>query len=178
MAFAETLQLLRKERGWTQEQLAAQIHISRQALSKWEVGSAMPDIEHIIRLSKLFGVSTDYLLLGIQEQSLPPSAQEPSRPWEAKVRIILGVCLSSASLLGLLILGVLSSVFPAVYAVSPVNEPWTRVYTGLWGFLKTNRLQWLFLLLLLLLLTGLGIICYPRLKQWGSRLRRRLPLQK
>ena len=63
MTFGEKLQLLRKSKGWTQEQLSAQINISRQALSKWESGAAMPDTENVIRLSRLFAVSTDYLLL-------------------------------------------------------------------------------------------------------------------
>ena len=40
---------LRKEKGWTQEQLAAQIPITRQALSKWEIGAAMPDTENVVR---------------------------------------------------------------------------------------------------------------------------------
>lgn len=63
MTFGEKLQMLRKEKGWTQEDLASQIHISRQALSKWEQGTATADTENVIALSKLFGVTTDYLLL-------------------------------------------------------------------------------------------------------------------
>ena len=62
MTFGEKLLKLRKERGWTQEELAAQIHISRQALSKWEQGTALPDTENVLQVSRLFGVSTDYLL--------------------------------------------------------------------------------------------------------------------
>ena len=56
------IQLLRKGRGLSQEQLAIQLTVSRQAISKWELGEAMPDTENIIQLSKVFGVSTDYLL--------------------------------------------------------------------------------------------------------------------
>ena len=63
MTFGEKLQELRKARGWSQEELAGQIHVSRQALSKWESGGAVPDTENIIALSRLFGVTTDYLLL-------------------------------------------------------------------------------------------------------------------
>ena len=62
MTFGEKLQELRKARGWSQEELAGQIHVSRQALSKWESGGAVPDTENIIALSRLFGVTTDYLL--------------------------------------------------------------------------------------------------------------------
>ena len=62
MTFGEKLQQLRRERGWSQEELAAHIPISRQAVSKWESGTAMPDTENVVAISRLFGVSTDYLL--------------------------------------------------------------------------------------------------------------------
>ena len=62
MTFGEKLQLLRKGRGWSQERLAEEIPISRQAVSKWESGGAMPDTENVVRISQLFEVSTDYLL--------------------------------------------------------------------------------------------------------------------
>lgn len=62
MTFGEKLQALRKKHGWTQEELAAKITVSRQALSKWELGAAIPDTENVLQISKLFGVSTDYLL--------------------------------------------------------------------------------------------------------------------
>lgn len=62
MTFEEKLQVLRKDHGWSQEQLAAEIGVSRQAISKWESGSVMPDTENVLRLSQLFGVTTDYLL--------------------------------------------------------------------------------------------------------------------
>lgn len=62
MTFGEKLQQLRRRQGWSQEELAAQIPISRQAVSKWESGAAMPDTENVVAISRLFGVSTDYLL--------------------------------------------------------------------------------------------------------------------
>ena len=62
MTFGEKLQALRKSRGWSQEQLAERITVSRQAISKWESGSAVPDTENVVEISRLFGVSTDYLL--------------------------------------------------------------------------------------------------------------------
>ncbi len=49
----EKIQRLRKEKGLSQEQLAAQLTISRQAISKWELGESMPDTENIVQLSKL-----------------------------------------------------------------------------------------------------------------------------
>lgn len=62
MILADKIILLRKKMGWSQEQLAEQLGISRQSVSKWESGASIPDLDKIINLSKLFGVSTDYLL--------------------------------------------------------------------------------------------------------------------
>ena len=63
MKLAEKLFELRKEKGWSQEKLAEQINVSRQSISKWESGQVLPEIEKIIELSKIFLVTTDYLLL-------------------------------------------------------------------------------------------------------------------
>lgn len=62
MIFADKLTQLRKKAGWSQEELAEQMQVSRQSVSKWEGAQSIPDLEKIIRLSALFGVSTDYLL--------------------------------------------------------------------------------------------------------------------
>ncbi|MFR3728697.1 helix-turn-helix domain-containing protein [Lacrimispora sp.] len=62
MILAEKIALLRKKKGWSQEELAYQSGVSRQSVSKWESGASVPDLERILTLSELFGVSTDYLL--------------------------------------------------------------------------------------------------------------------
>ena len=62
MIFADKLIQLRKKSGWSQEELAEQMDVSRQSVSKWEGAQSVPDLEKMVRLSKLFGVSTDYLL--------------------------------------------------------------------------------------------------------------------
>ena len=62
MKFSEKILLLRKNAGLSQEALAEQLHLSRQAVSRWESGSAMPDAANILQLSRLFGVSADRLL--------------------------------------------------------------------------------------------------------------------
>lgn len=62
MIFADKLILLRKKAGWSQEELADQMNVTRQSVSKWEGAQSVPDLEKILRLSELFGVSTDYLL--------------------------------------------------------------------------------------------------------------------
>ena len=62
MILADKIIEERKRNGWSQEELAAQLGVSRQAVSKWESAGAVPDLQRILQLSELFGVSTDYLL--------------------------------------------------------------------------------------------------------------------
>ena len=68
MIFAEKLIKLRKQNGWSQEDLAMHIGVSRQSVSKWESMASIPDLDKIIKLSELFGVSIDYLLKDELEQ--------------------------------------------------------------------------------------------------------------
>ena len=62
MALADNIIKLRKQAGWSQEALAAQVGVSRQSVSKWESGQSTPDIEHILTLAEAFQVTTDALL--------------------------------------------------------------------------------------------------------------------
>ena len=62
MILAEKIIDLRKKNGWSQEELADKLGVSRQAVSKWEGAQSIPDLERILGMSRLFGVSTDYLL--------------------------------------------------------------------------------------------------------------------
>lgn len=62
MIFADKLVNERKKNGWSQEELAERLGVSRQAVSKWEGAQAVPDIQKIIAMADLFGVTTDYLL--------------------------------------------------------------------------------------------------------------------
>ncbi len=62
MILADKISRLRKRNGWSQEELAERMGVSRQAVSKWESAQTVPDLEKILQLSALFGVTTDYLL--------------------------------------------------------------------------------------------------------------------
>ena len=62
MILADKIIELRKKSGWSQEELAEMLDVSRQSISKWEGAQSVPDMARIIRLSEIFGVSTDYLL--------------------------------------------------------------------------------------------------------------------
>ena len=62
MTIYDKLVQLRKRKGWSQEDLAEKLDVSRQAISRWENGSALPDADNLRQLSHLYGVSADYLL--------------------------------------------------------------------------------------------------------------------
>lgn len=62
MILADKISNLRREKGWSQEELSEKLDVSRQSISKWESGASIPDINRVIQLSEIFGVSTDYLL--------------------------------------------------------------------------------------------------------------------
>ena len=79
MILAEKIMTLRKRAGWSQEELAAQLGVSRQSVSKWEGAQSVPDMQKVVQMSRLFGVTTDYLLkeeLGEPE----PARTEPVAP--------------------------------------------------------------------------------------------------
>lgn len=73
MIFSEKVSELRKKNGWSQEELAEKLGVSRQAVSKWESASSIPDVDKIMKLSQIFSVSTDFLL---NEQAEPDNAFE------------------------------------------------------------------------------------------------------
>ena len=62
MILADKIIDLRKKNGWSQEELADKLGVSRQSISKWEGAQSMPDMNRILKMSEIFGVSTDYLL--------------------------------------------------------------------------------------------------------------------
>lgn len=68
MNVSEKISQLRKEKGWSQEELGFKMNVSRQSISKWENGTSLPDLDKIVKLSLLFGVSTDYLLQNKQSE--------------------------------------------------------------------------------------------------------------
>lgn len=64
MTLGERIQTHRKRAGLSQEALAEQLGVSRQAVSKWEVDAAQPELDKIVVLARVFGITTDELLLG------------------------------------------------------------------------------------------------------------------
>ncbi len=76
MILAEKIMQLRKKAGWSQEELAEQLGVTRQSVSKWEGAQSLPDLEKILQMSRLFGVSTDFLLKDELEAESPDPAPD------------------------------------------------------------------------------------------------------
>ena len=124
----------RKKAGLSQEALATRLNISRQAVSRWETGEAVPDTEKIVQLSRLFQVSTDYLLLDEIKEPLtgqnPAGIQTgPAKEKRKYLRIYFGKCLL---VIGLIALAV-TLIGAGVYADSLTSwyTAWGRYGTAL-----------------------------------------------
>lgn len=166
MAFGEKLQKLRKARSLTQEELAEQVGVSRQTLSKWESGAVLPDTENVVKLSELFSVTTDYLLRDIpnapSEQNNSQHTSTPCAP--SHIQLLIGSLLSTLSAVGLLAMGVFSSM--GSYEIVYPNGSLCK--RGLAAFLQIKHLEWLFGLLLFLTVVGLTLAAAPYLQKRKS----------
>lgn len=85
---SEQIRLCRKRAGLSQEELADRLEVSRQAISKWEMGQSTPDPEKIVRMSELFGISTDELLKAQPAPAAPAAPQLQTLRHAGKVYII------------------------------------------------------------------------------------------
>lgn len=80
MDFNNKLFTLRKQKGFSQEELANRLNVSRQTISKWEVGESTPDLENLVAISELFEVSLDELVLDKEKEVQPqPAAEETAK---------------------------------------------------------------------------------------------------
>ena len=124
MRLEEKLSVLRKESGYTQLDLAEKVRVSRQAISKWETGRALPSAENLKYLSELFGVSVDYLLNDDMTEEPKPKEQEPAPEPQTEEAVIpekekgkpVRWKYITALLLAVLLLGLLIGVFVGKYS--------------------------------------------------------------
>lgn len=87
MILADKITDLRKKNGWSQEELAHQLGVSRQAVSKWESAASIPDLDKILKMSALFDVSTDYLLKDALEAEEPAPEGSEALPEPAALSL-------------------------------------------------------------------------------------------
>ena len=89
MILGDKIATLRKKNGWSQEELAEKMGVSRQSVSKWESAQSIPELEKILQLGNLFGVTTDYLLKDEQGDEPDAGAQIPVREESVLRRVTL-----------------------------------------------------------------------------------------
>ena len=170
MTFGKKLQLLRKESGLSQEQLADRLSVSRQAISKWELDAALPDTANVIALSRLFNVSTDYLLKDDVEAPVESASKKPvgSR--------LAGYICAGFGLLGFIVIYIVSRFVPVmVPMVEYINGAKLTIYDGnqtaidLMLFIEQYKLRGLLIFFAALIVAGILIVTHAR---WLPKLKK------
>lgn len=112
MNIAEKITKLRKAHGWSQEDFAEKLDVSRQAISRWENGTALPDAQNVLQISKLFNVTTDYLLNDDYESDSDiPAVQTATKETEdlfskkKQQHLIAAICFTIAAFCWLMSVG-------------------------------------------------------------------------
>lgn len=128
---SENIYALRRRSGLSQEQLAERIGVSRQAISKWEGGLSVPELDKLRALSECFQVTIDELVgeapVRAPGGAASPPAAAPSRTPERRAGV--GLCLAGAA--GLLLLGVLAAVRPPAVSQIGASSAVTLNGTGI-----------------------------------------------
>ena len=170
MKLSEKIVNLRKARNISQEELAEQLGVSRQAVSRWEVGSALPDASNILQLSKLFGVSADYLLNDDYKGKAPAPIKSKTVSSIAGtfVRKIISLCIAALGFIGNFVIYVTSR-----FVLVPVPHKYynhaTDSYWYNWDnnysyryFIEFYSLELLTVMFFAMLIIGLFIAFVPK----------------
>lgn len=172
MNLAEKLQHLRKQNSLSQEQLAEKLNVSRQSISKWESEQSVPEIDKIIKISDIFGVTTDYLLKDSDktpDSSVPITKDDnidfPSR----KLRLVVGTIGITFSILSIFIMWILSKVYPApIVFFNTTTKKWL---VGFDNFLWAHGLEGFYRLCWVIAILGIILLFFNRLKLLWEKIR-------
>ena len=135
MTFPEKLLDLRKQENLSQEALAEKLDVSRQAISRWESGTAMPDAMNLLQLSRLFGVSIDYLLnddatCDAETPVVRRETQQATTSLRQKLLLGFGIGCSAAGALGMMMMYILSRIVEVPILVKIRQTDGTIMYKG------------------------------------------------
>lgn len=163
MKLSDKILRLRKQNGLSQEELAEKLNVSRQAISRWEVGSAQPDASNVLQLSKLFGVTADYLLNDDYESDHDvPAEKNTETTANQKIKKIIALCVSTFGLLGNFVIYILSRFIEVMvpHITYENGEKWYNWNSGITGhsyqyFIQEYNLEFLAVLFWGMLLAGL-----------------------
>ena len=170
MSLGDRLAKLRKSKGLSQEQLAQELYLTRQTISKWELDQSTPDIEYLAKLSDYFGVTTDYLIKGEESIDNPAlNAEFVAISQENKTSykrcFYFGSVITGVSLLGIIALVICSVLNPNVVLFNGVT------FIGLLGFLIGRNVLWFFVLLTVLCVLGVIASVYGIIKGSDNKTR-------
>lgn len=130
MEFNNKLYELRKQKGFSQEELASRLNVSRQTVSKWEVGDSTPDMEKLVAISDLFGISLDELVLDKAPEPAPaPQTAKSELYTDIKEKVLTDKNRKKAKK-GLKIGAIALGIFLAIDLISFI------IYVALNGFPK------------------------------------------
>lgn len=164
MTMGEKILNMRKARGWSQEELAERVGVTRQAVSRWESNSAKPDADKIIGICDLFGVSADYLLRDLSFGTEPHTVHLPQT--EQKHGLsgaqIVGVILLPLNVVLWTVFGIVGSINGGTHYITYLDGR-TKVYQGFMAFVTTNNLQWLLWLFSIMGILGLVLLVWDPL---------------
>lgn len=174
MKLSEKIVQLRKGRGLSQEELAERLGVSRQAVSRWESGTALPDAGNLRQISRLFEVSADYLLDEERESPEGPAAAVAQKPHRTNGKVIAGGCMAMLGFWGNVIIYI-ASRFVEVMIPRKVWSTdrstwqywWNSNVTGhSWKyFVQKYDLEWLVAALTVLLIVGVVLLVRERKKK-------------
>ena len=119
MDFNNRLYQLRKQKGLSQEELANRLNVSRQTVSKWEVGDSTPDMEKLIAISDLFDVSLDKLVMGKEDEPQNPTTTKSELVTVLNEKVLTSNNKKKAKSV-LKIVGIIAAVILLVDAISMI----------------------------------------------------------
>lgn len=128
MTLGQRIQELRKQKGLSQEGLGELLGVSRQAISRWEMDGAVPEVDKLIAMSKLFGVTLNHLL-GVEEPALPAAEPAPRAGGELRPRRLLAGALAACLALGGLSFGLWREKGQLERQMTALAQGQERVYT-------------------------------------------------
>ncbi len=162
MTFSEKLIRLRRREGLSQEALAETLGVSRQAVSRWEQGTALPDSAKLLPCARYFGVSVDWLLDEARGwEDRPGQSRSLTAHRQGIVRTASGVVLGTgvSVLLTIVVPGALSPI----YVLEDGKE-----YTGVAAFVRYYDVEWLLVAGGVLVLLGAAGLIWLKLWQWWN----------
>ena len=172
MKLTDKLVKLRKTNGWSQEDLAEKLNVSRQAISRWESGTSQPDASNVLNLSKLFGVTADYLLNDEFDSDFDvPVVRQTKSDAKDKINKVIALCVGLFGLMGNFIVYVLSRFIEVMvphitYENGQKMYHWRGDLTGhsYKYFVQEYDLEFLTVLFGILLVLGLATAFVPKEK--------------